>query len=163
MRLVITFALLPITAVGSEFEPSASLRLQPEITVELRASKFEPSQHKLTKSSSGAVRLIDGKQFFGTDGGLPRTQLDSATLIVEGTKVPLDVGQMYNPWFAIPARESFSATRYEDGWVLTGLFSDGAGTYLARWRILGGTALREVISDDENVISLFHQHRAGDH
>ncbi len=161
MRLVITFALLPIAAVASEFQRTASLHLRPELTIELRASKFEPSEHKLTKSSSGAVRLIDGKQFFGTDGGLPRTQLDSAMLIVQGTKIPLDVGQMYDPWFAVATRESFSATRYEDGWVLTGLFSDGAGTYLARWRILGGTSLREVISDDEDIISLFHQHLPG--
>ena len=156
MRVVIILMLLPLLAVASEFQRSASLHLRPEITIELRASQFDPSQHKVTTTNSGAVRLIDGKQFFGTDGSLPRTQLDSATHIVEGTKMPLDVGQMYDPWFAVPAPESFSVTRYEGGWVLTALFSDGAGTYLARWRILNGTSLREVISDDEDIVSLFH-------
>lgn len=82
------------------------------------------------------MRLIDGRQFFGTDGGLPRSQLDSASIIVEGGRVPLDVGQMYEAWFGTPSRDTFSLTRYGDGWVLIRLFSDGAGTYVAHWRIL---------------------------
>ncbi|SRR6266487_137010 len=157
MRFVTMLLLLPLLAAASEFQNSATFDLRPEITLQLRASKFDPSRHKLTKNSSGAVRLIDGRQFFGTDGGLPRTQLDSASIIVEGGRVPLDVGQMYEPWFGTPSRNTFSLTRWEDGWVLTGLFSDGAGTYVARWRILNGTSVREVISDDEDLISsLFH-------
>jgi hypothetical protein len=60
---------------------------------------------------------------------------------------------MYEPWFGTPSRDTVSLARYGDGWVLTGLFSDGAGTYVARWRILSGTSLREVISDNEDLIS----------
>jgi hypothetical protein len=145
-------------AAASEFQNSATLDLRSEIALQLRASKFDPSRHKLTKNSSGAVRLTDGRQFFGTDGGLPRTQLDSASIIVEGGRVPLDVGQMYEPWFGTPSRDTFSLTRYGDGWVLTGLFSDGAETYVARWRILSGTSLREVISDNEDLISSLFRH-----
>jgi hypothetical protein len=162
MRLAILLIFAPLIGTAADFQSSAAFHLRPEVALELRASRFDASEHKITKNNSGLVRLIDGRQVFGTDGGLPHTQLDSAVLIIEGVKVPLDVGQMYDPWLAAPSHQSFTLTQYEDGWILTGLFSDGAGTYLTRWRILSGTSLRQVISDDEDIVSLFH-HSSHDH
>jgi hypothetical protein len=99
------------------------------------------------------VRLIDEKQFFGTDGGLPRTQLDAAVIIIADRRIILDTSGMFEPWVTSPSTRDFKLERYGDGWILTGLFSDAAGAYVGRWRILSGTAFREILTNDENIIS----------
>ena len=60
---------------------------------------------------------------------------------------------MFNPWGNAPSPEHFTLTPYEDGWLLAGLFSDAGGAYVARWRILNGTAIREILTNDEDIIS----------
>src|SRR5207245_193661 len=132
---------------------TAKLQLQPGVILELHASKFDESRHKIMKLRPGGVRLIDEKQFFGTDGGLPRTQLDSAAITIGDSRIVLDVSGMFEPWVTSPSTRDFKLQRYDGGWVLTGLFSDAAGAYVARWRILSGTAFREILTDDEKIMA----------
>ena len=111
MMFCLLFVLITSQAVAVDFQPFAKLQLQPGIAIEFRASKFDESRHKITKLGQGPVRLIDGKQFFGTDGGLPKTQLDSAVMLVSERRIVLDVSGM------------------------------------------SGTALREILTDDEDILS----------
>jgi len=153
VRFLLLPFLIPLVTVAGEFQCSATLKLRPDILLHLRASIFDASRHKITKFEAGPVRLIDGKQFFGTDGGVPRTRLDSAAIVIGETKVTLDVSRMFNPWGNAPSPEHFTLTPYEEGWLLAGLFSDAGGAYVAVWRILNGTSIREILTDDEDIIS----------
>ena len=153
VRLLILPLLIPAVILGVEFQSDVSLKLRPNVVLNLRASIFDASRHKITKTNPGGVRLIDGKQFFGTDLTVPKTQLDSAAIVIGETRVALDVSHMFNPWVNAPSPERFTLTPYEDGWLLAGAFSDGGGAYVARWRILNGTSIRGILTDDDDIMS----------
>lgn len=122
------------------------------LTLRMSASPFDPKQHAIEtcqREDSSAVCLIDGKPIFGADGEMPRSRLDKATVDLAGRKVELDTSCMYNPWVASPGKDSFTATPTEDGFLVTGSFSDGAGSYFAQWLIVKGGSVRTVLSTDE--------------
>src|SRR6266516_3147947 len=76
---------------------------------------------------------------FGTDGGTPHTKLKKLTLLQGNEKTPLDVSCMYDPWFEQVDPSRFKVVvRNRRSVVLTGVFSDAAGSYVAEWLIVDG-------------------------
>ncbi len=91
------------------------------------------------------VCLIDGKPVFGTDGEVPRTRLDRATVQVKSRAVELDTSCMYDPWAGRPDPTSFSAAENEDGVLIT-------GSYFAQWLVVKSGSVRTVLSTDEEML-----------
>jgi hypothetical protein len=60
---------------------------------------------------------------------------------------------MFEPWITVASADYFKLAPYDDEWVLAGFFSDAGGGYVARWRILSGTSVREILTNDERIIS----------
>lgn len=56
---------------------------------------------------------------------------------------------MYNPWFDSPRTEDFSIQKVEGGYLLKGVFSDGAGRYEAEWLVIQNTSVRIKLSNKE--------------
>jgi hypothetical protein len=57
---------------------------------------------------------------------------------------------MYNPWFGDGVNEKLFKIQKEGTELkLTGLFSDGAGTYGAEWLIVGKSSIRTSLTKDE--------------
>lgn len=136
----------------------ATFIFSPNVALHLKASAFDAKNHHVSRCKVNdweGVCLIDGKPIIGTDWDMPKFALESFELEVNGTRVALDVSSLYNPWFGAPAKEHFSVSPVEGGWVVHGCFSDGAGTYIAEWLVVGGGSLRTLISGDESVIDLF--------
>jgi hypothetical protein len=96
---------------------------------------------------------INGRPIFGTDGDLPKYMLAKATLTIGKNKYDLTVDHMYNPWFGDRPSDRFYKLK-KDGTVikLTGLFSDGAGTYGAEWLIIGKSSIRTILTKDEWIL-----------
>jgi hypothetical protein len=145
-------------ASGGATPPSGGAPLQATIelgrglTLRMSASPFDPKGHVIERcrhDGDNPVCLIDGKPVFGTDGEMPRSRLDKAAVEVAGRKVDLDTSCMYNPWVAKPEKSSYSASPAEDGYLVTGSFSGGAGSYFAQWLIVIGGSVRTVITTDE--------------
>lgn len=150
--LLMSFVLASGADAG-DFVPDFSCELLPGVKLVMHASRFIPSKHTIRKIDHDEV-IIDGHQVFGMSG-IPKTQLDSAYIIIQGRKIPLDVSCLYDPCFSTPGSEEIKSRYEPQGYLdkqhkmtaetFTGLkaeFADGEGAYSVEWRVVGGTSLR---------------------
>ena len=156
MRLcVLAFLLFGVSCrtppVGQEFR----IPLGERLVLHLTEAPFDSAAHTIALSgshASGYVYAIDGNPFFGSDGETPRTTLTSANLEVNGQQVPLDVRGMFNPMLQRRGPDYFQVEPYFGGWIVRGLFSDGAGSYMAEWIAFEGGSLRTIVTNNDVVI-----------
>ena len=96
---------------------------------------------------------MNGRPIFGTDGTIPKFTLTKATLTVGRNKYDLQVDNMYNPWFGDGVYDKLFKIRIDGTEIrLTGLFSDGAGSYGAEWLIVGKSSIRTILTKDEWIL-----------
>ena len=89
--------------------------------------------------------ISDNELVFGTDGEVPITKLDKLRLIVKGKNIDLETSSMYNPnGKSLDIRKSqFDISLLSpEVYILKGVFSDGAGTYIAEWLIVQDVSVR---------------------
>jgi hypothetical protein len=98
---------------------------------------FNPKQHKLTWIDK-TVRKIDGTKFYGTDGEIPQTEID--TFLVEVNRQPVSIprlnyNDLYNPnVYYMYGKETGCGVRAHEAkkgqqLIVTMCGSDGAGGY----------------------------------
>ncbi len=155
MKIFFTAVFTLLCLYGFSQNVTSTIELGKGITLTGVVEPFNITKHKydtcLADGSKG-ICLIDGAVWFGKDFGLelPRNQLIKLTLKVKGKEIPLNVSGMYNPRYTGYLNEEyFKLVESVGGWILYGMFSDGAGTYTAHWRIIKGKSVRQVISSDE--------------
>ena len=147
-----------LEAAGAALVRQGSFDLLPRVKLEVRASPFIASRHRIERCPApyeDNVCTIDGKVFFGTDGDLPSTQLDSMVLQIGGQRADLDISGMFEPWVDRPRRESFTASETDEGlgiYKVVGTFSDGAGFYVAEWLVTAHGSVRTLLTHDEHII-----------
>lgn len=149
---------------GPSGPSGASLQLRPGVVVFAHAVPFQQDAHEIRRCQSqdwSPVCLIDHKPVFGSDGEMPRTVLDEVRIELPGAKVRLDVSGMFDPWNGQPSKEMFVVEDATGGMALRGCFSDGAGSYVAEWLVIDGTAVRTVLSNDEAIGFSFACNRPG--
>ncbi len=111
---------------------------------------------RLTYCDEHWACLIDGKPFWGSDGGVPKYELKALTLELGGTALALDVSGMFDPFPGGTLEGRFELEREgPKSWVLHGSFSDGAGGYHAQWLIRQGGAMRVLIGNGERLYEDF--------
>ena len=89
---------------------------------------------------------------------MPKYVLAKAILLLNGVTYNLQVDKMYNPWFGDgPNKESVSLRKSGESYKLSAVFSDGAGSYLVEWKIIGKTAIRSTLSADEDTIIAYYE------
>lgn len=90
---------------------------------------------------------------FGTDSIIPHTVLKKLTVKQGAKRTSLDVSFMYDPWFERLDKSRFKVRVYDGGsLVLTGLFSDAAGSYVAEWLIVDAIGVRTLLSNESSVV-----------
>jgi hypothetical protein len=117
---------------------------------------FDKSKHKFDTCDSGLdwkyICLIDDNIWFGSDKELttPRNQLTKLTIKIQGKEIQLDVTGMFNPNYKNELKVGqFDIDRTEEEYLLSGMFSDGAGSYIANWIIIKNKSQRIKISNNE--------------
>src|SRR5262249_12483057 len=128
-----------------QLQRHVSLDLGTGITLQFDVSPFQPERHKLSWCTSGGwkrVCSLDGRPYFGSDGEVPYAQLYAAVVKYGSHVVHLDVSGMFNPWVGAPNRSLYTSKNTGDGYKVFAAFSDGAGAYLAEWKVTGDGALR---------------------
>ena len=118
--------------------------------------------------------VIEGRVPFGTDCGRPKTYLKELTISYEGKTYQLDTSSMFNAWHgrplvALPPKGvKGRGLRYFGGYcvnaescMVRGLFSDGAGTFVAEWTVSRGIAVRTVLTTSPDVKAAFVRHIDG--
>lgn len=148
-------------------DTTAQFVLPSGVKVAIVEELFSPTKARIVGCSVGGETLgclIDGGIPFGILGGVPKTYVKSLSIAERGKSYLLDVSGMYDAWGARPL-EYPGAVRYFGGWCaddrncqFRGLFSDGASTFVAEWRVVQGRPMRTVLTDSSDVVDLFMKH-----
>lgn len=127
------------------------------ITLSVGIKPFNATQHKI-KACGGGICMIDGAPFFGSDGRLPKNQINSIRFTQKGVTVSLEVGAMFEPdLHNSNIKNRISVQPYwGEYYKVTGSFSDGAGAYVAQWIVARDGALRAYIGDRESLSDLYN-------
>ena len=117
---------------------------------------FDTTEKKIEYFENFLV-AINGRPIFGTDGDLPKFTLIKATLTIGKNEYDLQVDDMYNPWFGNGINDRlFKIKKEGNRYQLTGIFSDGAGSYGAEWLIVGKLSIRTILTNDEWIFEYIH-------
>lgn len=132
-------------------EQHTRMQLQHGVVARFRTVPFVEAAHEVRRCRIldwDGVCLIDGKPVFGTDWDIPRTVLQNGVILVGGREVALDVSCMYNPMLEEFGKR-LQAREVEGGHVVSGRFSDAAGSYTAEWLIVEGASVRTSLRRSE--------------
>lgn len=112
----------------------------------------------------GEACRINGRIPFGRTSQVPKTYIARIAISFAGATHLLDSSDMYDAWGGRPL-EYPGKIRYLGGQCydanncqIRGLFSDGAGTFVAEWRVIHGRPIRTVLTDSSDVVDLFVRH-----
>ncbi len=113
--------------------------------IEYRVAAYDKNVYQASKGHIGPV--------FGTDGGVPHTKLERLTFLQGKKRTLLDVVCMYDPWFERVDSNRFRVRAISStSLLLTGTFSDAAGSYVAEWLIVDGVGVRTLLSNEPSVV-----------
>ncbi len=93
--------------------------------------------------------------------GLPKSYVKRLKVAFGGASYDLDSSDMYDAWGDRPLQVA-GKVRYLGGRCfdarncqVRGLFSDGASSFVAEWRVVDGRTTRTVLTDSIDVVDLF--------
>lgn len=100
---------VPVKAYGSNYMTWANDQVQ----VTIKTGTFDPSKHKIMLEEKHVVK-IDGKPYYGNYGEMPRTTIESITVLVGKDTVaipPTAYFDLYEPSFFYQDKDGSSKTR----------------------------------------------------
>ena len=153
---IILFILLVFTIDSYSQTEKITIQLENDIFLILEKSDFKLTDQKVDYYKDKVPIGLNNRIIFGTDGEIPTSRLIKATLKI-GKKVhQLQIDDdMYNPWFLGINEQFFKIKKVGNQFRLTGIFSDGAGTYAAEWLIIENSNIRTLFTaDEEKVIGI---------
>ncbi|MBC3928644.1 hypothetical protein H8K29_10515 [Undibacterium sp. CY21W] len=165
-RPFILFVLLSVACMTGAFADGlVNFTLPSGVAVELVEQAFVKSQFKVEGCNGQEKKcLINGRIPFGTDLDLPKSYVKSIRVSFQGKTYSLSSDGMYNAWGKRPL-EYPGSVRYFGGKCFDsqncqfrGLFSDAAGSFVAEWRVVNGVPTRTVLTNSNDVVSLFMKH-----
>ena len=133
--------------------------------LELKEQSFIKEEHKITfcSNSKQSICLITNRIPFGTDGNIPKENFTYIKLQVQNKEYILQSTDMYDAWGSRAfgdddVMDYFVARCYDsNNCIARGLFSDGAGSFIAEWQIRSGVSQRTVLTSQVDLIRAFIQ------
>ena len=149
-RLALSLLLVASATTAADFTT------QDGTTISYEEAPFQARSHNVTycKNETPCACQVDGAWPFGTAPcQLPETQLVELQLRVAGKTYPLSTSRMFNPGIdpAHPEKQ-FKVSCKAKACTVKASFSDGAGTYVAEWKLQDGKARRTLLSSDEEIV-----------
>jgi hypothetical protein len=150
----VTFAIL-LTSLVWNTQAQNVLQFDNNIELNVSIAEFELKKHDIDTcylQEQPYFCKIDGNEWYGADMGmeLPRYELKEIVLIHEGKKINLDISKMFNPAFSTTiSTRHFDVKLINDVIQIYGWFSDGAGTYCAKWLVKNNSSKRILLSKSE--------------
>ena len=110
-----------------------------KISINVVTQPFDKNKHKISykkmkypDSDDGYnMLLIDGKKVWGTDGDIPKNEVKSVTITINGKKIVVDPS-VYSGLYRLNNHIEF-ATKIGDTYFIKQSGSDGAGGYHLLW------------------------------
>lgn len=117
------------------------------ISIIIKVEPFVAKNYKLEwrksnpkdKNSNSYLATINGKEFLGCDGSIPREKYGNSTIVYHGKTSTIPTERYYNP--NIDYHELFW-DKDKNIYYLTTTNSDGAGGYVAMWVIKNGQTIK---------------------
>jgi hypothetical protein len=132
------------------------------IKVSIVEEPFDATKHKITycENAVACPCKVDGAEPFGAAPcELPRHSLVSLVVTLADDSYPLDTSNMYNAWEGRPLvtgdHKSLAVQCRSGECTISAALSDGAGSYVAEWKIKDGKSRRTLLSADEKVMFPF--------
>jgi hypothetical protein len=141
-------------------EKIVRLVLPNSVSVEIVEGAFDTGRFKIEKCNTEEGCLINGYPVFGVSFDLPKTYVKEIKARIRGKEYDLDTRGMFDAWGDRPLKFNggiryFGSSCSGAICLLQGIFSDGAGTFVAEWMVTEGRAFRTIITDDSGIIELF--------
>jgi hypothetical protein len=102
----------------------------------VRTRLFARAKHPGTRVVRGQT-MVDGRPAIGTDGNIPGTEIESMVLYLDGKGIPIS-RRLYADCFDPKFGADYVNMKFERGFpgvIVSMSGSDGAGGYLAIWRL----------------------------
>jgi hypothetical protein len=125
--------------VSSKAENSISFQ-KDAVKITLTQQQFNKQQHQFSyyKDAPTQIELIDGKQYWGTDGGLPTTAYQSVVIQIGTKTMRLPAAALSNLFEPSLYSTTVNYDQQNDILYIQSMNSDGAGAYGVVWRIEKG-------------------------
>lgn len=164
-RSAVIIVIVCAALLSSSTYAASVFTLPSGVHVKIIESPFQARQFKVSGCGEhDSVCLINGQLPFGVAFGLPKTYVKAITVTFQGHSYSLDSSDMFDAWENRPL-EVKGVIRYFGGkcsdakdCTFRGIFSDGAATFVAEWRIVDGMPTRDVLTDSSDIIDLFMHH-----
>lgn len=136
LKLISDYTEIPIT---SEAENSVTLKAG-AIEIAVTQQKFDKKKYKLTyyKDSKEYIEFINGKQYWGTDGPMPKLAYQSIVVYMKGTQIVLPATATANLFEPSLYNTQAHYDKANDILYIQSMNSDGAGAYEVVWKIEKG-------------------------
>jgi len=166
MKNATTIALIcAMASVSALADTEAMFTLPSGVSVKITEATFQKKLFKVSGCAEGSTSCrINGHTPFGSALEMPKTYVKSILISYQGQSYSLNASDMYDAWGGRPL-EHKGTIRYFGGKCFDtkncqfrGLFSDGAGSFVAEWRIANGLSNRTVLTDSNDIVNLFMQH-----
>jgi hypothetical protein len=163
MKAILMFFAVAVAAVAPcNLDAASTFSLPSGVRVTIVEFPFGTDSFRVSGCGSDVQPcLINGRIPFGIAYGLPKTYVKSITVAYRNKSYLLNSSDMFNAWGNRPLAVK-GAIRYFGGGCVDskncqfrGIFSDGAGTFVAEWRIVDGTEFRDILTDSSDVVDLF--------
>jgi hypothetical protein len=121
-------------------QPNTVIYGKDSIKVIVSKKQFDKSKYRFTyyKDARDQIQFINGKQYWGADGGVPTTEYKSVIVQAGKKKInlpPSAFDNLFNP--TIDATRIYY-DKQNDIIYITSMNSDGAGAYDIAWRVVKG-------------------------
>lgn len=146
------FCLIASSARSQTIDLGNGIRLTGQVAA-FDSTKYAITRCKVLNWKPDPICLIDGQPCFGSDLDyrMPRNHFRSLRIEINGKQTELEVTGMFNVSWDLSIHDGqFEIKPCEGGHLLTGHFSDGAGVYVAVWKIMAGGAIRIKLEEAEH-------------
>lgn len=136
IKLISEYKKIPI----SEEKNNEILFSNKAIEVKVVETKFEKNKHSFNyvKNYPNQILKIDGKDYWGTDGEIPKTEYKSITIKFNNSTLQLPKEALENLYEPNLSSTKVNFDKDNDIIYISAMNSDGAGGYLVIWKIEKG-------------------------
>ena len=140
-------SIFPSLKILKELENSITLK-KDSIQVTITKSKFYYKNHKFkyVKDSPSQIELIDNKQYWGKDGGMPKTQFERIIIKVGKKTINLPKFALTGLYEPSIHRTLINYDKLTDTFYIETSNSDGAGSYFVIWKVEKGIYKERLIA-----------------
>jgi len=120
-----------------------------DYSIEFESQPFDSTKHKFTRCEGHFICLIDGKVYWGLDGGMPVSEISRFKVKYKDRVIHLpetDYSDLYSPFTEHCPPDKIHVTDGVNSYIvfITNC-SDGAGFYTVAWIFKDGKYIRRVV------------------